>query len=155
MANESRSKEADSLREYIAKRIELALRGRSWNWLAQKAGVSQSTLTTNKNETGFSLDTLLKVCRALGKPIRYFLPDQGWEEKDTVAEEAFYRVASIVDWARRTTPDDLEKARDLGGGVVPHLPNEPLVLRAPEPDSPSGGSSASGRGKKGNSTLPP
>lgn len=124
------------LRDFITKRIELALRGRSWSWLADQIGVRQSSLSTQKNDSRYSIETLVEVSRVLRKPIPYFLPGQTGRPRDTVAEEAFYRVVEIVEWAKRTTPDDLERGRDLEG-VVSSLPAPSADPEEPDEVPPS------------------
>ena len=56
------------LHEFILARIEQALNGRTWAWLARKSGVPRSTLMTQSANLHFSLDVLASVAHALGRP---------------------------------------------------------------------------------------
>ena len=62
------------LHEFILARIEQALNGRSWAWLARKSGVPRSTLMTQSANLHFSLDVLASVAHSLGRLISYLFP---------------------------------------------------------------------------------
>lgn len=97
----------DELQEHIRSKIEFALRDRSWNWLAETSGVPQATLNEQKLKRRFKLDVLLKVSRVLRRPIGYFLPDEHAGFGDSIAMEAFYQLAEVVDRTR-----GIREARD-------------------------------------------
>lgn len=118
------------LHRHILYKIELALRGRSWNWLAQKSGISQSTLQTQKGTPDrpgprFSLETLLAVGGALGKPVEWFLPgqvaDDAEETEKDVALIAYREMTRILNWSEALMQGEVEKARGLAREVGPIL----------------------------------
>ena len=129
-------READ-VQRHIVKKIDLALRGRSWNWLAKKSGISQPTLNTQKNPSGTSpkitLTTLLAISPVLEKPLGYFFPEEilgGMTPEDPVALIAVERIGRIIDWSREAQeaqgipmPEALERALDVYGRIVPRLDN--------------------------------
>lgn len=55
--------------------IEHALGERSWQWLADEAGVPQSTLSTQVGKPKFSLDVLYRICCALDLGLSEVLED--------------------------------------------------------------------------------
>jgi hypothetical protein len=122
------------IQRYIVKRIDLALRGRSWNWLSEKSGVRQSTLATQRNTSGDSprvtLSTLVAIAPVLKKPVDYFLPPnllEGAAPEDPIPEMALERIGQIVDWSRTAEslddpmPAALERAMDVHTDVVPRV----------------------------------
>jgi hypothetical protein len=122
------------------KRIELALKGKSWLWLSEQTGVPQSTLQTQKNVSGdhprFSLETLASIAQTLKRPISYFLPSLDMDGQVSewalpVAESAFSQIAEIVDWARSITPDDFERAKEVGN-LAASLPASPPGSEVPQ-----------------------
>lgn len=74
----------------IRRKIEHALGGRTWTWLATEAGVPQSTLAGQAGKPKFSLDVLLAIAEALGEPVAAFLPDghSGGSDEDAWLESA-------------------------------------------------------------------
>ncbi len=70
-ASKVREKE---LQEFILARIELALDGRTWAWLARTSGTPKSTLATQAAIPRFSVEVLAKVSSALGREIEWFFP---------------------------------------------------------------------------------
>jgi len=132
----------DEINFYIYDRIETALRGRSWNWLRKQAGISQSSLQTQKKSDAarakgtaprFNLETLLAVAEVLGRPVTYFLPERaanGTTGTDPVAEEALRHITEIVDWARGDAPmpDAVATSRELADGAARAL--DPVARRA-------------------------
>lgn len=118
----------DRIQDHIFDRIETALRGRSWNWLGKRAGISQSSLQTQKKSDAdrlagvsprFNLESLLAIARVLEKPVTYFLPPEADAERpetiDQTAIEALRRISEIVDWSRQRgpTPDAIQESQDL------------------------------------------
>ena len=85
------------LHEFILTRIEQALNGRSWAWLARKSGVPRSTLMTQSANLHFSLDVLASVAHALGRPISYFFP-RGLSADGTgrSAQDLLDRIKTII-----------------------------------------------------------
>lgn len=67
----------------IRERLCEALAGRPWSWLATQSGVPQSTLAGQVSRCRFSLDTLLKVSRALEMPASHFLADPRARSEET------------------------------------------------------------------------
>ena len=63
------------LHRFILARIELALDGRSWGWLARTSGTPKSTLATQAAVPRFSVEVLIKVSSALGREMGWFLPN--------------------------------------------------------------------------------
>ena len=63
------------LHEFILARIELALDGRTWAWLARTSGTPKSTLATQAAIPRFSVEVLAKVSSALGREIGWFFPN--------------------------------------------------------------------------------
>ncbi len=63
------------LHEFILARIELALDGRTWAWLARTSGTPKSTLATQAAISRFNVQVLTKVSSALGREIGWFFPD--------------------------------------------------------------------------------
>lgn len=88
------------LHEFILLRIEQALNGRTWAWLARKSGVPRSTLMTQSATPHFSLDVLASVAHSLGRPIGYFFP-QGLS-----ADEAGRSAQDLLDHVRTMIAPD-------------------------------------------------
>ena len=63
------------LQRFIFARIELALDGRTWAWLARTSGTPKSTLATQAAIPRFSVEVLAKVSSALGREIGWFFPN--------------------------------------------------------------------------------
>lgn len=75
-----------STHEGIRRRIEMLLDGRSWTWLAAKAGIPQSTLATQAGKPRFSVDVLLRVAHALDVDLVDLMPapaSQGQDSQET------------------------------------------------------------------------
>lgn len=53
------------LHEYIRGQIEERLGRRTWTWLAEQAGIPQSTLATQLAKPKFSVDVLVRIAEAL------------------------------------------------------------------------------------------
>lgn len=62
------------LQVFVRDRIDRALGVRSWSWLARATRVPQSTLAAQRGKPRFSLDVLVSVAEALGRPLSDFLP---------------------------------------------------------------------------------
>lgn len=62
---------------HILSRVEEELGSRSWNWLAEQAGVPQSTLATQVGKPKFSVDVLVKIAQALEVDLGHFFPTRG------------------------------------------------------------------------------
>lgn len=93
-----------ALHKHILYKIELALGGRSWKWLATKSRISQSTLQTQKMGPGgprFTLETLYEIAPVLKKPVTWFLPEQEVAAEELAGAESFRQVAELVDWLRQ------------------------------------------------------
>lgn len=129
------------LQEHILGKIELALDGRSWNWLAGQSKVPQSTLATQKAGPRFTIEVLWAVGKALHRPFAFFLPGEGRDAGDPAATEAFFQMAAIVDRARAVIPDADARVADVQE-VVPQLPPPRRSASGPQ-------ASRSRRGKPG------
>ena len=93
------------LHTHIRMKIELALGGRSWNWLSRTAGVAQSTLASQATKPKFSIQVLVGVAAALEKDVNYFLPEEfSTASDDSAAEDVIDRIADIISHARREDP---------------------------------------------------
>ena len=90
------------LHTHIRERIELALGGRSWSWLARTAGVPQSTLASQAAKPKFSVHVLLRVAAALERDVYCFLPKELLPEAEgTTAEDTIDRIVDLISKARR------------------------------------------------------
>lgn len=78
-------------------RIQLALAGRSWKWLAGAAGIQYSTLATQRGRPKFSISTLVAVAEALGRDVRYFLPQDLPSGGASPSEDALEQIRRILD----------------------------------------------------------
>lgn len=58
-----------ALHLHVLERIERALEGRSWKWLAETAGIPQSTLSGQVNRPKFNLEALVRIAAALEKEV--------------------------------------------------------------------------------------
>jgi hypothetical protein len=86
---------------HILMRIQLALGRRSMSWLARQAGLPQSTLASQAAKPKFSVVALVRIARALDRPIAYFLP--GPDASDAVrraADDALTEIEEIIARAR-------------------------------------------------------
>ena len=83
------------LHTHIRTRIEFALDGRSWSWLARKCGVPQSTLASQKGKPRFTLGVLVSVANALERPITDFLPPNG-PDRDLSYGEFVRKLEALV-----------------------------------------------------------
>ena len=100
------------LHTHIRMKIELALGGRSWNWLSRTAGVAQSTLASQATKPKFSVQVLVGVAAALEKDVNYFLPEElKAESGGSASEDVIDRIADIIWHARRGDPHYRESVR--------------------------------------------
>lgn len=132
------------LQRHVLKRIELAKGSRSWNEIAMKSGVSQSTLAGQtggpSGEPSFSLSVLARIAPVLGRPIGYFFPDDDDEYKrELVALEALRRINALVEWAWREMPEgwkarrgETSRGEDIAERVAPLLPNGETHRESPQ-----------------------
>lgn len=63
-----------ALHEHVRGEIERRLGPRSWNWLADQAGVPRSTLATQRLKPRFSLTVIVRVASVLDIPVQVLLP---------------------------------------------------------------------------------
>lgn len=108
-----------ALQRYIHRQILGALGQRSWYWLSQQTRVPPGTLGTQKKRLKYTLETVARVARVLGRPIAYFLPPeeeflQVEEISDEVAVLAFREFERIYLTARAMPAD----AAGLGTAVA-------------------------------------
>lgn len=89
------------LHGYILMRVQLALGRRSWSWLARQAGVAQSTLASQAAKPKFSIEVLVRIARALDRPIAYFLPGPDASAvMRRAADDALAQIEEIIARAR-------------------------------------------------------
>ena len=92
----------------VIERIEELKNARGWsdNKLAEKSGVSQSTLSSalkNPSRTSITVDTLEKICKGLGVTLSaFFMTD---EQKVTVSTQEKILLDDF-----RKLPEDKKKA---------------------------------------------
>lgn len=85
----------------VIERIEELRNARalSVNKLAEKAGISQSTLSSALNRSSLTVDTLERICEGLGIPISsFFMTD---EQKETVSAQE----KILLDEFRKLSPE--------------------------------------------------
>ena len=70
------------LHEHLLGRIEFALDGRTWSWLARKSGLPKSTLHTQSAVPRFSIEVLARVAVALRRDIGWFFPPEVRRENE-------------------------------------------------------------------------
>lgn len=143
----------DQIQAHIRKRMALALGGEARNALRERAGLKHSTFTDQWNGLRpVTLETLVAVANALKRPLGFFLPEEllGVPERDILAEEAFYRMAEVVDWAREeaaeseeVTPPEIALAKTLLDKRS-KLPNSKRALSRPHKPRPRSSSPRSG-----------
>lgn len=111
--------------------------------ICKKAGVPESTLSTQLAKQRFTLDLLAPLAPALGTTVAGLVEGPGGELPVEIAAAAFYRVQDNLEWARAmaesaASPEDL--ARVLAEEVAPRIPpdDEPGQESAPgsTPGSP-------------------
>lgn len=91
-----------ALHEHVRRRIEEVLGRRSQSWLAEEAGVAQSTLSSQMNGSKISLDVLVRVAAALDRHIADFLPaSQPQPERSQEPERLIEELEELLRHARR------------------------------------------------------
>lgn len=85
----------------VRSKIVHALRGRSWNWLAERSRVPQSTLARQAAHPKFSVEVLWRVAQVLDVDIGYFFPT-GRERDVNDDVQALRKINEIASrWAER------------------------------------------------------
>jgi len=162
------------VQKHILKRIELALRGRSWNWLAQKSNIPQGTLQgqTGRRREGsdddpnFSLPSLIEVAHALGKPLCFFLPEGHAYDPDLIALNALREIGEIVDRTRiaeliysdetrGVRPAGIARGQDIEEEVEPLLPPREQSSTCGEPSPDLRSHKSAGERPKSKGSTPP
>lgn len=80
------------IHQFILARVIQCLGERSWAWLARTSGVPRTTLMTQVSRRKFSIEVLLKVSKALGEPVTYFLPDAQQRDSDVASARRTLRL---------------------------------------------------------------
>ena len=114
-----------SLHQFIKKRIEASLSGRTVKWLAEASGVPQSTLSTQFARPKFSIDVLARVAGPLGLSVSEFFAEQHppQQQEHQVSDDLLVDLEDLI-----------EKHRVRCGGF-PGKPGSPETrFRDPESD---------------------
>jgi len=106
-----------ALHQHVKDRINEVLGRRPQSWLADEAGVPQSTLSGQMNRLRFSLDVLVRVAAALDRHVADFLPDsRPLPEQSQQAERLIEELEELLLQARRRLgrhePDEQTRNRD-------------------------------------------
>ena len=108
----------DELHGCIRDRIDLALGGRSWRWLACEAGIPQSTLASQASKLRFSVAVLVAVADALQRPVTYFVPSASDVGTGTTQQaDALRQIAEILEQANALARQHLDR-ESLGDLLV-------------------------------------
>lgn len=90
----------EPVQRYILERMKEALDGRSWSWLAERAGLSQSTLAQQVGRVDdpndwpkFSVAVIVRAAAALRRPVAWFFP--GADDAELEAD-AYRQIAAVV-----------------------------------------------------------
>ena len=125
--------------------VMVLLAGKNEAELCRKAGIAQSTFSTQKSNKRFELGVLRAIAPHLGTTAGE-LVDPRPSVRPEVALEALQRIAQVIRWAQADPPDEA-LAEDLLRHIVPQLPHsdtEGSPGAAQDQERPTNGHAANG-----------
>lgn len=132
------------LQKRIHKKVLLAKGEESWSSLAERADIARSTAGSATTKIAYSIENLVKIARATGRPLEFFVGEELPRERTNAEAVQVYReaVMSAVGALVENVSDEValaayreiersmlrpqapasDRARDVAERVVPGLP---------------------------------